>query len=73
MNEEEQIKFVEELINNVKDNITNDLHNHRELVKEWDGIELRWYIAEKFNQCIIKSMGSRSRKIKYNNALLLLP
>jgi len=38
---------------------------------EWDGVELRQYIADMFADCVIKGTMSRKRRIAYNNEVLV--
>ena len=45
MKKEEQKEFIEVLINNVKLDILSKLD---EFPDDWDGVELRWFIAERF-------------------------
>lgn len=72
MTPEEQMNFACELIENVKKDIV-----HKILVPglpaEWDGHELREYIAEKFGDCRSRLMTEpRSpRRRKYKNTVLV--
>ena len=49
LNTVEKIVFIDELFNAVKDEILKDVSKYPE---NWDGIELRWLIREKFNQVV---------------------
>jgi len=44
--------FVKELCNNVRDEILKQI-NQNKIPQGWDGIELRWLIKEKFDQCVL--------------------
>ena len=68
MNEQDKINFVNGLIHNVrKDSI---LTNIDKMPENWDGIELRQYIADKFADVCIGHM-SKGRKREYNNIVLV--
>ena len=57
-------EFISELIDRVKADI---LANVSRMPDQWDGLELRRYIAEKFKECQIGDM--RPRRVRdYNNA-----
>ena len=57
MNRREQKKFINELIDNVKAEILMKAYP-----EEWDGIELRWLIAEKFNQAVLGRYNDKRNK-----------
>ena len=71
MNQDERIEFVRQLVNSVKDDVIADITRNPELVKDWDGLELRWYLKDKFAECVLSGMVSERRKKEYNNKLLL--
>lgn len=64
----EQCDFVLTLIRNVKEEILKDIDK---IPEEWDGIELRWLIANKFSGVVISKTGSRSRKRAFNNECII--
>lgn len=68
MNKKEKEKFISELIDTVKEEMINVVG---EMPVEWDGIELRQYIADKFADCVIKGIMSRRRKLAYNNTMIV--
>lgn len=68
MTREEQTKFVEELTENIKRSIINKIELGY-VPENWDGIELRWYLAERFNQATYPY--SKKRKRDYNNTILI--
>lgn len=70
MNQDEKIEFVKELSKNVTDDIVSAIL-HDFVPDDWDGIELRWYLAERFSQVVFKGTGSNARKHRYNNAVLV--
>lgn len=71
MNNEDQRKFVDELIENVRNDIQNKISKNCNNIEEWDGKELRQYIAEKFADVVIKGTLTGKRKKEYNNTILI--
>ena len=65
MNRKEQRTFITQLVNNVKKQMLQ-----KKLPAEWDGLELRWYIAEKFAG-VVWGDWSKGQKRKYNNAMMV--
>ena len=65
---EEKERFCRRLINMVKEEIIIKLPD---LPKDWDGIELRWYIRNKFDQVEIKGIGGKRRKKNYENEVIV--
>ena len=63
MTKQEQKGFLNDLINNVRAEI---LKTAEQIPEEWDGIELRWLIAEKFNG-VVFSGWSDKRNGRYKN------
>jgi len=70
MDMNEKISFVQQLTTAVADEIITNIETGK-IPEEWDGIELRWYIAEKFNQVVFKGTGSKARKRDYNNTVIV--
>jgi hypothetical protein len=66
MTEQEKITFINELIENVKSEI---LKKVKYMPDNWDGIELRQYISDKFADVVFKGTMNKSRKREYNNTL----
>lgn len=64
---EEQIEFVDSLLNSVKEDIVKKIKAGK-IPDNWDGIELRWYLAERFAR---ETYGNKSRKREYNNTVLV--
>ena len=60
-------KFIAELIGNVKKEL---IANVPKMPEEWDGIELRQYIADKFARCVISGTMSPRRKHDYDNTIM---
>ena len=60
-------KFIAELIGNVKKEL---IANVPKMPEEWDGIELRQYIADKFARCVISGKMSPRRKHDYDNTIM---
>ena len=65
----EQFTFVTDLIDSVKENMLKDLS--AKVPEQWDGIELRSWIACRFERAVIGQM-SRSRMRAFNNDLTVL-
>ena len=61
-----QKRFINELVDNVKKELLT-----KEIPEDWDGIELRWLIKDRFDRCVIKNTGGRKRKMEYNNYVLV--
>jgi hypothetical protein len=70
MKKQEQNKLIRELIHNVQDSIIEESDKYPEL---WDGIELRWRIADVFNQVVFSNAGSRKGKryMDYKNTVIV--
>jgi hypothetical protein len=68
MTKKEQKKFIKELINNVEKDI---LKKADQFPETWDGRELRIFIAEQFDNCIIKRIMSKSQLKEYKNFVLI--
>ena len=60
----EQKRFITTLIGNVKGRILS-----KKIPKEWDGMELRWYVADHFRQVILEKVGSIKRRRNYLNTM----
>ena len=71
MKKDEQTEFVDILIDNVRDEIINKVTKYAP--EDWDGIELRQFIADSFNDCVMKGTMSRSRRIAYNKKVIRMP
>ena len=69
MNTSEQIEFVKKLSENVVNEILNDIQGGR-IPANWDGIELRQLLADRFASANFVKMG-RGRKREYNNFCLV--
>lgn len=69
MSQMDQIHFVNGLIASVKFNIIQAI-NDSSIPADWDGIELRRYIAYKFNNEIVGTM-SKARKAEYENTIIV--
>lgn len=66
MNKDEQRAFVTELINNVKEDL---LSNVKRVPEDWDGHELRQWIADRFQAASYTLKEQRSRYRAYKNAV----
>jgi hypothetical protein len=71
MNSEEKIKFVEAITSNVTEEIINNIIIGK-VPEDWEGIELRWYLADKFQDCVYDIYKKPSkRKREYKNTILV--
>lgn len=68
MDRNDKRRFIEDLTANIKEEIINRIPR---MPEEWDGIELRRYIAEKFNELGNFGEMSRSRAKNYKNEVLV--
>jgi len=59
MTKKEKVKFINELVGNVKKDILKKVDQFPE---EWDGIELRWYIKEQYAQVMWKDLYKTNSK-----------
>ena len=71
MNKDEQTEFVDILIDNVRDEIITKVTKYAP--EDWDGVELRQFVADNFSDCVMKGTMSRSRRIAYNNQICCMP
>ena len=62
----EQTRLIEELIDNVQDNIVKESTKYPE---NWNGVEIRWRIADVFSQVVFGDIGKRKGKryLDYKN------
>lgn len=67
MTEREKRRFVKELMREVQRTI---ISNIPKMPEEWDGIELRQYLADKFADANYVRM-HRTRKHNYNNEVVI--
>jgi hypothetical protein len=65
MDANEKKQFVEELLGNIAGRM-NQLIDSGKIPDEWDGVEIRWWIADNF----ANTYGSKKRKAEYNNVIL---
>jgi len=68
MNEQEKIKFVMELCNAIKSEVIQDIQAGK-VPESWNGIELRWLLAERANKA--SRFGDRARKREYDNTVIV--
>jgi hypothetical protein len=69
MTQAEQKVFVYSLIRAVEAGIIKGIDN--DALREWDGIELRQYIADKFGDVVIKGTMAPKRMREYKNTCLV--
>ena len=70
MTKKEQREFVKGLIRNIRLYIVAKMNSH-DLPKEWDGIELRQFVADEFADGAMPHILKGSRKKEYNNYKLV--
>lgn len=70
MTKHEQTKFVEGLINNVKDELMSQINK---LPDEWDGHELRQLIADRFAEVSFTLKNDKKRYRAYRNFIITTP
>ena len=68
MSKKEKLKFVRDLTRTIRDRILDDITGER-VPKDWNGIELRQLLADKFSQSTFKM--SRPYMAKYKNDVLI--
>lgn len=70
MTKEEKIYFIKTLIKNVQKEMLDKANN---IPKNWEGCELRWYVADRFSKCVFGDLyGSyKKRKKNYRNDVLV--
>lgn len=65
-----QTQFVETLIESVRREVTRNILQGR-IPADWDGIELRKYIADKFNDCVCNDLIKGKRLREYRNIIAI--
>lgn len=65
-----QTEFVESLIDSVKREILTHISKGN-VPDGWDGIELRKYIADKFNDCVFADLIKGKRLRDYKNTIVI--
>ncbi len=68
MTSEDQIKFINDLTENVLKDIIGEVG--RKIPENWDGIELRWLLAEKFAAQTFHSLSPTRYKEYENNVIV---
>ena len=68
----EQTKLIKGLIANVQDDILKESIKYPE---SWDGVEIRWRIADVFSQVVFGNIGRRKGKryLDYKNSVYTTP
>lgn len=67
MNTDQKRYFIDELLNNVRLSLLEKVDS---MPADWDGIELRQYIAIKFSECVISGTMAPARKRRFNSEVL---
>ncbi len=70
MERNKQKELVASLITATIEDINADFDAGK-IPEGWDGIELRWLIADKFSRVVLKGIGSSYRKRGFNNHCLV--
>lgn len=68
MEQAEKHDCIDTLFESAKSHILNNLDVNEDKIKEWDGHELRQYVADYFESCTHPKM-SAPRKRAYNNTV----
>jgi hypothetical protein len=66
----QQAEFVSDLVGAVLADILKKLVDGR-IPEEWDGIELRQYLADQFGHCVIVGTMGRRRSAEYRNEVIV--
>lgn len=69
MSPEQQERFVRELSWGVVNKILVEI-NEGQIPENWDGIELRWLLAERFKDAVLSNTSTRIRKTEFNRYLI---
>ena len=67
MKAEDKKRFIDELISDVRETVQSKVVA---MPEEWDGVEIRQYLADKFAQAAYMKM-DRKRKQAYRNTVLV--
>jgi hypothetical protein len=65
MTRQQQAQFIHELTGSVRQEMLGHVKAGR-VPGDWDGIELRWWIADHFEKCQFKGAGSVQRLRQYH-------
>ena len=68
MTPDEQVRFIRELTTAINRELLANIRSGR-IPEEWDGIELRQLMADRYARAVF--VLSRSRKAAYNNTVLV--
>ena len=69
MNREQQLELVVSVIANVQAEILTAFTNGK-IPEDWDGFELRWYLADKFEECqLMGKRGTTLARLRHNHYL----
>lgn len=70
MNQREQSEFIEQLSSNIAREIVGLIQSGR-IPENWDGIELRWLLAERHKLSASMGNDNKRRKRNFNNTVLV--
>lgn len=73
MNKDDKIKFVINLTDSIKNEILQNIWNNK-IPEDWNGIELRWLIADKMGNVVFggfEKKNQRKRAKEFNNYVLI--
>ena len=68
MTRKEQRTFVRELVRDVESDLLNKLSR---VPEDWDGIELRWWVAEIYSRIVVSDTGLKQRRSEYKNSVIV--
>lgn len=70
MDKAEKVRFIHTLTATVIDRIESQIYDGK-IPDEWDGIELRWLLADKFTDCTYSAMRFQTRRRNYKNTVVV--
>ncbi len=65
-----QVTFVESLVESIRREVTRNILQGK-IPETWDGIELRQYLADKFNDSTFPDILKGARKREYHNTIIV--
>lgn len=71
MEQKEQARFVSSLVNSVANELLDKIGSGR-VPEEWDGFELRWWIAQRFEEATLGSRSNNKKRFRsFKNDILV--
>lgn len=66
MNQQEKALFVSSLVNNVANELLDQIKAGR-IPEEWNGIELRWLLAQRFQDATLSTRHDRGNQRRFRS------